>query len=258
MPKTIPMTPMTDRYFRIRRLSQNERLDEAEDHLADSAELVSEVNESTSLFAEYANSHPFYPRPRSRYSGAKGVGKTRELAALLESAPERISHVAEDPTVSFRYVDREIKFARTASSAYYASPGKPATDNTAIRTDLLLRMTGSGAPTVGEIKIGTDTDPYEGLIQALACACELATPNQLERLSDQYPEEQFAANVRVTVLIVLANLPARENSTYWHDLHEIALKLSSAINDQANALGRIAIVEVSPDGRVRPSSPVAR
>lgn len=120
-------------------------------------------------------------------------------------------------------------------------------------------MTENGAAGIGEVKVGRGKDPYVGLIQALACACQLATPNQLARLRETYLEDgvEFEVDQPVAVLVLLAEIPAREGTTYWHELHASALKLAAAIDGRPDVLGRVGIVEVLGDGSVRPSSSVS-
>lgn len=249
------MTPMTIRYKRVKGLPEEERLAEAKKHLVNPSELVSEIDESVAGFSTYENCEAFYPTQRKRYEGPAGTGSTRKLAALLKS-PDADSSVPEDRSLSFNYIDREIKVARTTDSAHYETPEQEKA-TTGITADLLLRMSENGAAAIGEVKVGRDKDPYLGLIQGLACACQLATPNQLARLRRVYPDAEFVVDRPVAVLVLLTEVPAREGTTYWHELHKSALELASAIDCKAAALGRVGIVEVLADGSVRPSTPVA-
>ena len=82
--------------------------------------------------------------------------------------------------------------------------------------DLLLAE--DGLPIVCEVKIDSDQDAFYGLIQALAYAAELATPNQIERLKENYPNK-FNDGIEpkdIGVLVLLVNSPNGNDKITTH------------------------------------------
>jgi hypothetical protein len=102
------------------------------------------------------------------------------------------------------YVDRELLIQRTTSPAEW----EDGTHNRGgVRLDVLLAYAANRTPIVGELKLPGDMDPFFALIQALACAAHLATPNQYERMRchlhrGRLPELSAAPRLDVCVLFV--------------------------------------------------------
>jgi hypothetical protein len=72
---------------------------------------------------------------------------------------------------------------------------------------VLLADAADRTPVVGEFKLPGDMDPFFALVQALACAAHLATPNQYERMRRhldrvRFPELSGALRLDVCVLFV--------------------------------------------------------
>jgi hypothetical protein len=81
--------------------------------------------------------------------------------------------------LAFEYADRELLTQRTTSPARWED-GTP--NRGGVRLDVLLANLDDRTPIAAEVKIARDMDPFFALVQALACAAHLGTPNQYERL----------------------------------------------------------------------------
>lgn len=82
-----------------------------------------------------------------------------------------------------------------------------------------------GTPVVGEARVakpgGYDTTAFLALIQALAGAAQLATPNQLKRLSTSYPGS-FGVLRCLDVAVVAYQPPQRAPARHQKDLDAVA------------------------------------
>jgi hypothetical protein len=219
--RIIPITPVMRRYKALRKMSQQERLDEASRLVAHPAELADEVAASVAHFTPYCNlNEHFYPPDRAEREFGDDVKRTNDLVLRLAEqqrvvpvdAPERLTthdagqSVAAVPSaqLAMDYVDRELLVQRTTSPAEW----EDGTHNRGgVRLDVLLADAADRTPVVGELKLPGDMDPFFALVQALACAAHLATPNQNERMRRHlprasFPEQSGAPRLDVCVLFV--------------------------------------------------------
>lgn len=249
MRDSIPYTPIVELYKELKGAPQRERLHRAEEFVDDPKSLAHCFARSVQAFGRYSNTEErFYPKRRPEYTGRAGLGSTRELAALLEHGPAT-HQVGRGSDLAFRYVDRELVIARTTGADRYDDEHHSRA-TTGVRADLLLQNASDRRPVIAEVKIGTDKDPFVGLIQGLACASQLATDTQMARLHRWSDEVQWADDHLVHVYVVLAGLPKR--STYWPDLFDCAAELVDAlISDRAvqKSLAGIACLEIAKIGR---------
>ena len=172
-------------------------------------------------FTPYRNlNEHFYPPERAQRDFADDVKRTNDLVLRLADqqrivpvdAPGRLtthdagSSVRAVPAtqLGMDYVDRELLVQRTTSPAEW----EDGTHNRGgVRLDVLLADAADRTPVVAELKLPGDMDPFFALVQALACAAHLATPNQYERLRRhlhrvKLPELSGAPRLDVCVLFV--------------------------------------------------------
>ena len=194
--RVIPITAIMRRYQQLREMSQAERLREAQRLVDQPDELGDEFAASIEHFTPYANLQDhFYPPERAKRTYAEEVKRTNDLVLRLESqgrlvpadAPGRLTEHDAGPTViavepallACDYVDRELLVQRTTSPAAWEDGRR---NLGGVRLDVLLADATDQTPIVGELKLPGDMDPFFALVQALACAAHLATPNQYERM----------------------------------------------------------------------------
>lgn len=128
------------------------------------------------------------------------ITNTGHVAALLENQETLEFALHEDKTqvCEFRYVDREVRPCRTTNHATYVD-GLPAAAQP--HADLLL-VGNRNLPSLGEVKIGNDTNPFYALVQLLMYASELLGEHQRSRLSNSFPEV-FAKGYRSVDLVII-------------------------------------------------------
>jgi hypothetical protein len=238
----IPNTELVKTYKDLKEKPQKERLERARQLVRIPGELENEFQRSVRDFSRYRNAGEHFRPNRKPYKGKSNLKTTRTLAALLKGSNQPI-RVHDNSNLDFSYVDREMVIARTTGNARYDNEEKA---TTGVRADLLLKHEGDGLPIIGEVKIATDQDPFSGLIQGLACASQLVTPNQLDRLSRHFEQWKGSKPAQVHVYVIVARIPAHERVTYWYDLAREAITLGSKL--RSPHLSSIAFLEVSKSG----------
>jgi hypothetical protein len=151
------------------------------------------------------------------------------------------------------YVDRELVVQRTTSPAAWDDGASNRGGGT--RLDILLADRADGTPIVGEVKLPGDRDPYYALIQALACASNLATPKQYERMRNHLYLGRFPARPtppRFDVFVLAVEAPGTEGQPpkgrYQAELREAAEGLAPALlaqPDLARHVRRIATLRLT-------------
>src|SRR3954453_824704 len=219
--RVIPRTDIMRRYQALRKMSQAERLREAHQLVAHPDELADEFAASVAHFSPYPNPNdPFYPPERAKRTYAEDIKRTNDLVLRLESQgtlagaddPGRLTHHVAGPTVvavepqliTCDNVARELLAQRTTSPASWEDGAR---NVGGVRLDVLLADAADRTPIVGELKLPGDMDPFFALVQALACAAHLATPNQYERMRrhlrrGKFPELPGVPRLDVFVLFV--------------------------------------------------------
>lgn len=270
--RIIPITPIMLRYQTLRKMSQAERLAEANRLLDEPWELAGEFAQSVLQFSAYKNlKDHFYPPARAKRDFADEVKRTNDLVLRLEDqkhvvpvdAPTRITVHGAGPRVSavpaallaFDYVDRELLVQRTTSPAQW----EDGTHNRGgVRLDVLLADAADRTPIVGELKLPGDMDPFFALIQALACAAHLATPNQYERMRSHLYRGAFptlSGPPRLDVWVLFVDPPGYDpgqppKGRYMADLKTAAETLAPALlayHGMSQSIRRIAGLGVGLD-----------
>jgi hypothetical protein len=138
---------------------------------------------------------------------ADDVRSTFSVALRLE-AQKRLQP-ADDESLAYRYVERDVVPQRTSGGARFDDPRQEVADgpeNSAMKIDLLLESD-DGYPAPGEIKIRHDKDPLCALVQTLAAAALLSTEPQRERLDVHHG---LRADGRLDAVILLVDFPDDE------------------------------------------------
>lgn len=153
-----------------------------------------------------------------------GRSKTRVVAAMMAMGEGKVAVSGRDD-LSFTYVDREIVSARTPGGIMRTVSGEERSPKTAPQLDLLLAGE-DGLPIAAELKVGDDRDPFYALIQALAHAAMLVTPNQLARLRRHYRGAFAAEGKHVGVYVILVG---DASGTNWPEFQTHATDLSEGL-----------------------------
>jgi hypothetical protein len=228
----IPVIPLVSLYRILRKASQEQRLRMATELAAEPDQVAARVAESIDRFEVYDNKAEAFCLPHRVLDAPAAVINGRTLAAALSQGEQQ---VAGPESFGFRLVDYEVRPARTTKNALLAlnrfDDGRPST--AAMSLDLLLRHD-DGTPIVGEVKVakagGYDTDSVLALVQALAAAAQLATPNQRIRLLRHYPHTFLRAN-RVDVAIIAYHPPKLPEARYQQRLGAVARDLARGLLD---------------------------
>jgi hypothetical protein len=258
------------RYRELRSMPQVRRLQEAGHLLERPEELAKELAISVERFSAYDNARDhFYPDTRAKREAAADLTRINDLVLPLEKggtvrpidSPSRLttddSRLIDAPAdvLAFDYVDRELLVQRTTSPARWED-GR--LNRGGLRLDILLATQEEPrTPIVAELKLKRDMDPFFALIQALACAAHLATPNQYERMRRHlwrggFPELSDKPRLDVYLLFFDSSSKGR----YMGDLTRAAEQLPARILplDGAAWIRRIAGLDLSRDnGRLEAS-----
>jgi hypothetical protein len=155
--------------------------------------LAQRFGASVRKFGSYDNvNEPFHPdRPDlpaydQQVDQPQHIPNTDDLTMRLVQQQGGVGTVVNDPSLNFRFVDREIMPARTTGRAFYAN-GVPATHGK--KLDWLLANATDNRLVIGEIKIRNDSNPFYALIQSLMYTAELVTDHQIQRLNTYYRQQ---------------------------------------------------------------------
>ena len=229
----IPVTPMHTLYLEFRALSQKRRLEEIQSFLEHPARLEDIFSESVDQYRkDYSNpGEPFHPtRPQlPPLPPDAEIRSGRDLErALAHPEGKEWEVTGGGPVRRLRFVDYQVPPLRTTGETRFAD-GK-----LGFTADLLL-VDDEGVPVVGEVKAVTDThydvDSGMALIQALAQAAALSTPQQQERLDTHYRSAEFASDRGVGVsIITIKPAVAPPRARHQADLSRAARDLAAAIS----------------------------
>jgi hypothetical protein len=269
--KQIPTTPLVRRYRDLGTMSQAQRLAQARDDLERPEALASEFAASVERFRAYDNAREhFYPPTRAVRKAGAVVERTNDVVLALRDrggldpldAPDRVSDhdagfgvtAVAAADLACDYVDRELVVQRTTSPAAWDDGASNRGGGT--RLDVLLADRADRTPIVGELKLPGDRDSYYALVQALACASNLATPNQYARMRAYCPAGRFPAREsppRLDVFVLVFEEPGREGlppkGRYANDLKLAAEALAPRLLAQpaiTRYVRRIATVRLVP------------
>ena len=251
-PSEFKPSQLRDLYGVLGTLSEEEQLALARLYAGEGTKrLVQRFQRSCELVAKYPmNLEPFHGRTARGEAETLGLPKavdeierTEDIAAHLVG--DELHRVANDATLNFGYLDREIFALRHTAADGWRAPAR--------RIDLLLASE-DGFPIVGELKIGSDKPTFFALIQALMYATELSSRLQRERLEGNYKRllehgPLLAADGPFLDIYLIAFQPP-ERGLFRDDAFaasaEICSKLIAepAIN---SVIRRFAYLEVVPD-----------
>jgi hypothetical protein len=246
-------------YTFVKALSHEERLQLAGWLTAHPQIVCDSMTRSLAAFSKYDNTGAdFWGKPHPRLVRPTAVSDGRDLmAALTHAPPGGVWPLNGPPSQSLRLIDYEIVVARTTQkAANHLAVFKDARRSTsAMKLDALLRAE-DGTPVVGALKVGKekgfDADPFYALIQALALASQLATPNQRQRLTRCYPSAEWAPGTDVDIAIVVHMTTVPANATVWYCLHRDAELLGRAlVKAKLPGIRRIDFIETRwTDGKL--------
>lgn len=213
----IPVTPMMNRYTRLREL-RGIRVDGKlidgllDQHLAE-ARLANEPDEISRIVSDFEESvelaeaffvednvqdEPFFGSPRKPLVHEPGTSSTSQIGALFQHYPGATWDVPERPELGFRFLERELVV--TQARGFRFEDGRVSSNGP--RIDLLL-ASADGLPIVGEVKVAGDSSPFLALIQALAAAAYLTPPLQRGRLLHHSPAGALSGDdTRIDVYLI--------------------------------------------------------
>ena len=179
----IPSTKMRERFKKVQETSIATQLKMAHEAVAE--DIAKDFEASVVAFEEYENfEEAFYPAGRKALIIKKPIKRPEDFAAQLHHQEHgEVQGDQSDPSLNFRYVNRELVPARTTRLAEYSDG---TSKRAFIRSDFLLA---SDVTILSELKLNTDETAFYALIQLLASACELATNHQRRRLSRYYHKD---------------------------------------------------------------------
>jgi hypothetical protein len=269
--RIIPITPLMRRYQQLRTVGQHERLTEARRLLEHPEELAAEFSASVQHFSAYRNvNEHFYDanaaKRRAQHEPGATLKRTNDLVLRLQAlapgtgvhpvdssdrlqADDGLCDVPADD-LAYEYADRELLTQRTTSPARWEDG---TTNRGGVRLDVLLANLNDRMPIAAEVKVGRDMDPFFALVQALACAAHLATPNQYERLRrhvfrGRFPEPAGAPRLDVYLLFVDSSTHGSYMGHLTNAAPELAKRLL-VLDEVAQSVRRIAGLDVALDGR---------
>jgi hypothetical protein len=253
----LPISVLVQLYRFMRVMGQKERLEFAR-WLAKKPDLLGEwFRRSLARYGDrYSNaSEPFRPVREELPDAAPvtNIKSGRDLAVVLADRPRgRWWDVAGAPELRFRFVDHELPPLRTERTSRFED-GSPSTAG--MRADLLL-VGEDGMPVVGEAKAATeeryDTDPVLALIQGLTLCAQLATPQQIDRLTHSYKDAQFDARGLLGLYVIVVKPAQAAPAEHQAELYEAARSLAEAIrgHQALHVVSRLAFIEARWNGQL--------
>lgn len=266
-PQVVPDSPLEQHYRALRKMSQSQRLSEAEQAVKDPAQFAKRFARSVERFEPYNNPGAFYPQRREHEADHKLVSSTLDVVAPLaaqralipiaaagsaDSGPplDQVRAVPAD-RLATRFIDRELLVTRTKDVEGWQNTRR------GLRLDVLLADAEDGTPVVGELKLPGDMDPYFALVQSLACLAYLATANQRDRLTQHYGNEGLAdraAQPRLDASILLVRPPGatKPKGRYMPRLVAAAAALAQLVLNEpalARHVRRISCLALNRDDR---------
>jgi hypothetical protein len=169
-------TQMREYHDALQTLQGHEQVALAELHAEDPEPLMARFDHSVRTVAAYPEITEAFHGARSEvWTEKKGwpITSTTTFAADLVDGHHEVT---DFPELDFDLVDREIFPLRSTTDGIDARGAGRS-------IDLLLRAA-NGLPVVGDLAVAGDC--YLALVRALACAVELSSDSQLERLADHY------------------------------------------------------------------------
>lgn len=202
-PQLIPVTPLTNRYVELKDQPSAERLNQAFGITA--AQLADEFADSVAAFDSFSTSQPFFDPDPDRDEGKNPKSDARTYGWAMAIKKQGRVDVEGEDELAFTYVEREVVPTRTRPASQFTDNG-----GKQVRVDLILANAATGRPIIAELKIATDKDPFTGLVQALAGASQLVSPQQRRRLTSL---RKGVASVDreplVDIYVLLGRFPAR-------------------------------------------------
>jgi hypothetical protein len=240
--RVVPITKLRRRYQRLgqRGVSTKHRHQECGALCADATQLVEEFQEAIREMQVYDNrKEGFYPgkgrlNPEDRDRDEGTVIVTDRLASGLVSIPKLKSY-------AFTYLHREVNPLRTTRGTF--SDGLPATRTGKGGLDYVAMLDGSlSTPILGEIKAGSDKDPYYAFVQLLTYLSELSTEAQFERANKHLFNGKLAYPARFDLHILLADFNDRgERGPIIESTRRLVKRFRAQLSSQEKspALGRV-------------------
>jgi hypothetical protein len=246
----VPRTKLFDLYVELKGMNTEQRLSRAKQ--VDVDELVGAFHESIAAVDDFfsnkgAGAEAFRPEEKAPPDRVPGLDSTHALARHLIDTAAKEWVVAEDETLNFFYLDRELVTTRLPGARLAGGKSTKAGPS----VDLLLANARTKLPILAEVKLtrasgGTDKDPFYALIQALACAAYVAPSDQLSRLQHQLHGSEGRLDPAATRLEVFLLIGSpHDRSKLWNELRGYAQSLAEEVGPRvAENVSRIAGLEL--------------
>jgi hypothetical protein len=137
--------------------------------------------------------------------------------AIVERCAGRIDASFGNLDLGATAVARELGPMRSTDKTgpWYFQDGRSTRHSGAGGLDLLLSSNLGAVPVICEIKIGDDATPFYALVQTLAYAAELATPQQYQRLKKVFPSFcTLTPDPLVDIYILMQDSPSDHKCIY--------------------------------------------
>ena len=173
----IPETGLRKLYITLKGKNTKEQKEVAKYYCDNTDELIELYNESINSFKDYDLSQENFVNKEYK---RKEIGKpqeeegTRKVIAYFKESNNKI-FITNESSLNFDYINREI--------SPYRSPKSGNKSSGLGGIDFIGWNTSKKGPIIGEIKVGSDGNPFIALIQALTYSSEMFTQNQIKRIN---------------------------------------------------------------------------
>jgi hypothetical protein len=235
-------------YRELRKMPQREQLERAEKWLSNPTFLPRQIQRSIEIFSSYENREEAFCPTHESLSPPTQIATGLNLAEAFASAATL--RVAGEDVFELELVEYELPPARTTTKAkHFLNRFEDGSRSTAaMKVDFLLRRE-DGTPVVGEAKVakvaGFDSNSVLALVQVLAGATQLATPNQLERLSRYHERFDRLSWLDAAVFSYQPTTPAPARYQKALDRAACELVASLADSDLPRELRRVDFITVT-------------
>lgn len=243
----VPYPELTRRYIALKSKDSKPRLEVAKSTSSD--EIAAEFIASVKAFEAFSTQDAFFDDRDDRDQGQDDKSGARTYGWAMAMKNTQVIEVDGAPELNFRYVEREISPTRTERRGRFqvSADDEPGMDGHHVLVDLVLANDHSHRPIIAELKIGSDKDPYTGLLQALAAAAQFVPEDQRQRLARlRRAPANFGSVPLVDVYVLLAGFP--DDGRHRFEQLDCAIALARNLESHPSLqglLGRLRILQVS-------------
>jgi hypothetical protein len=182
----------------------------------------------------------------------KAISSTQDVISVFIEKQKEDGLIAvkdeNDQNYNFHYIEREVPTYRTTNSEFETGESGKSSGSGGI--DFIGFNCKDNLPSLGEIKVGGDQNPFYALIQLLTYLSELSTPNQIERINKyklfgNIPVLADESSFYLYILLVNTN-----TSDIKKEILSRTLTLAANIENEMKEIQNIVFLDMHPETKI--------